>query len=438
MLELLNSNFRNTVKSFSSLLTYNTSDYFSAYQTQNLVTDSDGNFYLAQTQASNKTNGYIFSFDKNFEFRFAKLVKDMGTSLIDKPGLKSLSVDSNNRIHIHGYKNWRTTNYNDCDSFIIILNQDGSVYKNLGYTDNPSSNYLGGNCGCVTDNYSIAAGLKWSTDYDNARPHIFIFDKLGNLQKSLWSNTSTTFSEINTIFRVPNTDECILLKSSSNRVINYDVANNLIKFNISLSSFSGKSPDYIQFDSSGNMYLIGTLSSNTNLFQVVKLDASRNISWSCSYSKKTRGNDGNSVFGACLNESTLYLCSHSSEDSYRSLLMIDCETGNIKQQFKTTTAIMRGSVFYDNSINFFTVYSGNNIFLTKLSLDDIKNFNNIKIDRFFNFEKDDDYTSNNIICSLTNHSDILFTPASYLTSTQFNISNLSLVDSKKFLGTEFK
>lgn len=103
---------------------------------------------------------------------------------------------------------------------------------------------------------------------------------------------------------------------------------------------------------------------------------------------------------------------------------------NIKQQPQLCGEVF----FYDNSINFFTVYSGNNIFLTKLSLNDLKNFSKIKIDRFFNFEKDDDYISNNISCSITNYSDISFTTASYLTSTRFNISNLSLLNSEKFIA----
>lgn len=342
-------------------------------------------------------------------------------------------------------KNNRSTNASDSDSFYIIFNQDGSVYKNLGYTDNPSANYLTSYGGCLTKNNSILFGAKWSTTYQTGKPQLFIFDKLGNLQKSLWANTSSSVSHFFDGFQLPNTDQVVLnddetYNSSGNpRFVNYDITSNAIKWNFSFNSFArrntvGSICSRILFDSDNNIYFIGYLKSNKNLIHIIKMNQSRQILWSKSYYKEGITTACNAILGGKIFDNIIYIGCYCVDNSVKYIIKIDCELGDITKQWKNINNASYGLNYltsYNNSLYSIARSTDNTLLLSKLSFSDLDYYSNIELKDYYNLIEGHEYISSDITSTITNYSDISFSNASYLTSTQLNVSNITLNSREK-------
>lgn len=444
MLELMNYNIKtNSGSTWLSKILLNIGYNTTFISQSELVYDSDGNFYLYVTQSVNYTDAYLLSLTKNGEFRWCKLLKDTGQSLISRITMYDQFVDENNRIHCYGSKNNRPTNSNDADGFYVIFNQDGTVYKNLGYTDNPELYYLNSYGGCLTKDYSVLFGVKWSTTYSIGKPQVFIFDKLGNFVKSLWANNSNPVNVFYDGFSIPETNQVIFNAEDAKaaghcRIVNYDIATNSILWNMTLNTFAqtntvGARTGRILFDSDKNMYFIGYLKSNKNLIHIIKMNSSRTILWSKSYYKQGLTSSYNGIQGMCIKDSTLYLTCYCADVSTKHLLSIDCSTGNINKQWKNKLSY--GLNYLPNIANdLYTIgrSSDNTLILTKLSLYDLSYYKEIELENIYDIVPSNEYISSDVSgTTITNYSDMSFTTASYLTSTPLSISDTSLTSQSK-------
>jgi hypothetical protein len=352
-----------------------------------------------------------------------------------------LAVDENNRIHCYGRKNMQATaSYN---YFYIILNSDGTTYKNLSYSDNPATTgNMAGYGGCLTKDYSIGFGFKKSTTYSVGKPHIFVFDKVGTLQRSIWGDNSNTLQGLYYGYNIPETNQVVLTDddtvntSGFTRFVNYDAAANSIIWNFSLNTFAQRNSinafmSKIVFDSSNNMFIIGYNKTNKNLIQIIKMNQSKQVLWTKTYSKDSLVN---SVRGCTCVNNKLYITVYDSTNTLH-ILDIDCSTGNINTEWKNKNS----STLLNNTVSNNSLYNITNvntdILLTKLNLQDLYYHQHVELMSYYNMYKTTEYTAATLTgTTVTNYTDITFTTATYLTATALTISNTALSVQTKLEG----